>query len=136
MAELPFRMTPDKVVQQAVEPMRRRLNELERQAKGVQASVKAASAGVIRFELIKGPDAALQEHDIVLTNGVTTKLTHGLGTKLRGWVLIDVRDGSLSSNHHIMRVTTDGTSDADDSKDLWLTQVSAASTITVRVMVF
>ena len=139
MAELPYRQTPDPVVQQTVEPLRRRLNELERQASGIQDAARAAGVGMLRFEMVKGPSSGLQEHDIELFEGQTTKLTHNLGKRLTGFVVVDHRSGSLTSAHYVTRITNDGTTDADDRKDLWLTQAGPGSTgqvITVRIMVF
>lgn len=72
--------------------------------------------------------------DTALANASVVRLKHGLGSKLRGWMVTDLRGASTSGR--VERVLTDGTGTADDGEDLWLKATGWGATITVRVTVF
>lgn len=143
---VPFELHPDTNTQRQSERQRRELNEITRELSGVQSQVQenqataaAATKGTIKFEHLPSTDATLQSGDIELADGVLVKLQHGLGRKLRGWMVADLRvspAAPAAAVNLIERLLTDGTTNADDSRDLWIKARGWGATITVRILVY
>ena len=72
--------------------------------------------------------------DVRLTAGVTTRINHGLGRKLTGWILVDLQGASTTG-----RIERDpGTAVAPEptAEQLWLKATGWGATITVSLWVF
>ena len=130
---IPFQLikTPEDA-QRLSEKIRRDVNAISDELSGVGETVK----GAIKFEHLASIDETLQSGDIELPDNTIVKLQHGLGRKLRGWLLADVR-GVTGTYYKINRLLTDGTTEADDTRDLWLeARTQGGETITVRILVY
>jgi hypothetical protein len=125
---------PDETTQRALDPMRDRLNEMGREIEGL-GGLRDQVDGAVRFRLIPSIDSEQKNGDIVLADGDLVKLQHGLGKRLTGWMLVDLRGDGTTTGGVVRRVLNDGTSDADDARDLWLQADDFTSLITVRVYV-
>ena len=120
MARLPRRQVADPVNQQAVEPLRRKIDELD---------------GGIKFLQVEAPlGQTYEEGTIILADATIVKLKHRLGRRMMGWVLADLRGASASGI--VQRVTTDGTSSPDETKELWLQADNYGGQIGVKILVF
>ena len=141
---VPFQLHTNAETQRQSEKQRRELNTITRELSGVQSQVQenqakasAAAKGTIKFEHLPSIDETLQSGDIALLEGVIVKLQHGLGRKLRGWIITDMRGVANEGGHMVWRVLTDGTTEADDTRDLWLIHYGpGVTTVTVRILVY
>jgi len=124
----------DQTTNRAMEPMRERINELGRELDGVR-DIAEGIDGVIKFDTVSAPaGTTLPNEDIELPDATLVKLSHGLGKRLRGWLVTDLR-GSTTAGI-ISRVLSSGGVDADDKRDLWLRADDFGATVTVRVVVY
>lgn len=98
--------------QQAVDPIRQAMNEV-------------AQVPLLQGRLVE---------NVKLSDGAVVKIKHGLGRKLRGWVLTDLYDAT--STGRIVRVRTSGGRNASDESDIWLRADGWGATITVGLWVF
>lgn len=130
------RTVPDPDTQRALDPILKGLNDLRRTVAGVHGAVQSVQGDIIKFVLLAAVEGNLSNGDIDLASAVIVKLRHPLGKRLRGWVVSDLRLPSGGTTGHIERVLTDGTTTADDTRDLWLRATGWTRTVTVRVLVF
>lgn len=84
------------------------------------AVIDIASRPIIAGRLIEG---------VELANAVTRKINHGLGRKIRGWIIADTVGATATGR--IQRVTG-----ADLDLQLWLQANGHGATITVSLWAF
>ena len=75
---------------------------------------------------------------IFLANAAISKLKHGLGRALRGWIICDIiGTGAIAAAGSITRIEVDGTVRADEKTDLWLKPIGYSGlAVYVRLWVF
>jgi hypothetical protein len=130
------RQVSDPDTQRALDEIRARLDEVTRLREPPRAP-NARRGGNLLSARAEASGVPNTRHigDTALANAVIVKLKHGLGRRLRGWIVTDLRGPSTSGR--IERILDDALStDADDGEDLWLKATGWGATITVRVLVY
>ena len=110
---------------------------------GAMRQVNDAISEVERVEILNGryltskpaSGGGVKEEWITLTNAAVAKLQHGMGRRVKGFIVCDLVVGSTTAGHFERVLTTGGTR-ADDKADLWIKPVGFSANPKVRIWCF
>lgn len=113
--------------------------------KGTNESVRELREAIAEIHKVEDLDGRLLERTdpgdtvttyITLTVGTVSKISHGLGRKMRGWRLMEILVGNgVTGAGSVIRIDNDGAA-ADDAKEIWLKAIGYTGVTTVKVKVW